>query len=89
MTVRIICMPASAAFWTTTQDAGTLSLSEFISYGLELRRNPKSVRKCRDSRRSREDIGLYRHYHGPMYAYWIAFWTQMGVPRKQRIVMSA
>ena len=30
-------------------DAGTLSLSEFISYGLELRRNPESVRKFRDS----------------------------------------
>lgn len=60
-------------------DAGTLSLSEFISYGLELRRNPEKRSEVSRLARSREDIGLYRHYHGPMYAYWIAFWTQMGV----------
>lgn len=63
-------------------DAGTFSLSEFVRYGLELHTSPEKRADISRLARSRDDIGLYRHYHGPMYAYWIALWTKLGVSRE-------
>jgi len=66
-------------FWANYVDAGSLPLWEFIARGLELRRHPEKRAEISKSARSADDINTYRHFHGPLYAYWIALWSKLGV----------
>ncbi len=53
-------------------DQPSMSLAEFIQKGLELRRDKEKRHELSAFVRESGDINFYRHYHGPMYSYWIA-----------------
>jgi hypothetical protein len=60
-------------------DNPSMSLVEFIRKGLELTNDPGQVRSMSDYVRGSGDITFYRHYHGPMYAYWLGLGKLAGL----------
>jgi len=55
-----------------------ISFVEFVRKGLELSRDPGKRQSFSDYIRSSGDIDFYRHYHGPMYVYWLALLHDAG-----------
>src|SRR5512132_869629 len=66
-------------FLANYTDRNGLSFPEFVRKGLELYRNPSLRPAYSQFIRESGDIGLYRHYHGPVYAYWLALLHGVGV----------
>jgi len=60
-----------------------LSFPDFVRKGLELRRAPEERGSFSQYIRATGDIDMYRHYHGPMYAYWLASLGDVGVRRER------
>ena len=60
-------------------DRNALPLWTFVAQGLELRRDPERRGDMSQRVRTSGDLGFYRHYHGPVYAYWIAGMQAAGV----------
>jgi hypothetical protein len=60
-------------------DRPSQSLVEFISKGRELSQNRQERVSMSEYIRSTGDITFYRHYHGPVFAYWIAALHAVGV----------
>lgn len=69
-------------------DRPSLSLPEFIRKGRELARDRSERANMSQYVRASGDITFYRHYHGPMYAYWIAL-CQMGASGKPAPIVPA
>lgn len=65
-------------FWVNYTDAGSLSVSELLEKGSELLQHPEKRAQFSREIRERKDIGFYRHFHGPMYTYWIALCAAFG-----------
>jgi len=59
-------------------DRPSQSLVEFITKGRELTQNGQA-RSMSEYIRSTGDITFYRHYHGPVFAYWIAVLQSIGI----------
>lgn len=59
-------------------DRPSLSTIEFVRDGLQLARDRSQGSSASKFIRSSGDITFYRHYHGPIYAYWIALWHALG-----------
>src|SRR5688572_572631 len=66
-------------FWANYSDRNSLSLTTFVQKGLELARDDTQRFVMSQYVRASDDIAFYRHYHGPIYAYWIGFWHALGV----------
>jgi Dolichyl-phosphate-mannose-protein mannosyltransferase len=66
-------------FVANALDRGAISLPEYVSKGLELARDKTLRASMSQYVRSAGDISFYRHYHGPVYAYWITLWHALGV----------
>jgi hypothetical protein len=60
-------------------DRPSLSLVEFVRKGLELAHDKNHRSDMSRYVRSTGDITFYRHYHGPVYALWIALVHAAGV----------
>ncbi len=56
-----------------------ISFPEFVRKGLELSRDPGKRQSFSEYVRSTGDIDFYRHYHGPVYAYWLALLQGTGL----------
>jgi hypothetical protein len=69
--------------WANYTDRNGLSFVEFVSRGLDLYRNPSKRAEFSRFIRESGDVGAYRHYHGPMYAYWLAFLAGAGATREE------
>ena len=63
-------------------DQNGLSFVAFVKKGLELSRDSSKRQSFSGYIRGTGDIGLYRHYHGPMYAYWLALFQSLGTVRE-------
>jgi len=59
-------------------DQNALSFPAFVTRGLELLRSPGKRSSFSEYIRSTGDINMYRHFHGPIYAYWLAFGQALG-----------
>jgi len=59
-------------------DQNALSFPSFVQKGLELMRTPGKRSSFSEYIRSLGDIGMYRHFHGPVYAYWLALGQLVG-----------
>lgn len=59
-------------------DQNALSFPTFVQKGLELMRTPGKRSSFSEYIRSTGDINMYRHFHGPVYAYWIALGQLLG-----------
>ena len=68
--------------WANYTDQHGLSFFEFVRKGLELSRDPGKRSSFSQFIRSSGDIGMYRHYHGPMYALWLAVIQKTGALRE-------
>jgi len=66
-------------FWANYVDRNAQSLPQYIRRGLELARDKTLRVSMSQYVRSSGDISFYRHYHGPVYAYWIGLWQMLGV----------
>jgi Dolichyl-phosphate-mannose-protein mannosyltransferase len=62
-------------------DRNAMPLGTYVRKGVELARHQVSARSMSDYVRSSGDVLFYRHYHGPVYACWIALWHDFGVQR--------
>lgn len=60
-------------------DRDAIPFSEYVRKGLELARHPEERASVSKFVRSSGDLSFYRHYHGPVYAYWLALWHAFGV----------
>ncbi len=60
-------------------DRGSLAMTAYFEKGLALLHDQSQRQSLSRFVRSSEDLDFYRHYHGPMYAYWIAGWQALGV----------
>jgi hypothetical protein len=58
-------------FWANYVDKGALPLWEFIARGLELKDDPAKRAEMSRQARANDDPQLYRHYHGPLYFYFL------------------
>ncbi len=59
-------------------DQPSISPLEFVQKGLELYRDKTKRGNISEFVRKSGDITFYRHYHGPVYACWIALWHALG-----------
>lgn len=66
-------------FWTNFVDKGALTLPEFIEKGLDLKDNPEKRAEMSRLARASDDPQLYRHYHGPVYFYFLHIMELLGV----------
>ena len=60
-------------------DRGAMPLATYVQKGLQLVRHQISARAMSDYVRTSGDVLFYRHYHGPIYACWIALWHDAGL----------
>ena len=60
-------------------DQPSQSLAEFVRMGLDLKSNPNLRQSSSQYIRSLGDVAFYRHYHGPVYAMWLAWMHSFGV----------
>jgi hypothetical protein len=56
-----------------------MSFVALVRSGLELSRHSGQRQSFSEYIRSSGDLEFYRHYHGPMYAYWLGFLYDTGV----------
>jgi hypothetical protein len=68
--------------WANYTDQHGLTFFDFVQKGLELSRDPGKRTSFSQFIRSSGDIGMYRHYHGPIYALWLAMLHKAGVVRE-------
>lgn len=66
-------------FAANYMDRNAMSLPAYLHKGLELAHDKTLARKMSEDVRVSGDISFYRHYHGPVYAYWIALWHGLGL----------
>ena len=59
-------------------DRDAIPFSEYVRKGVELVRHPEERASISRFVRSSGDLSFYRHYHGPVYAYWLALWHAFG-----------
>jgi hypothetical protein len=65
--------------WANFTDRGAMSMVEFVKKGWELSHDSSQRVSVSQYVRASGDISFYRHYHGPVYAYWVGFWHLLGV----------
>lgn len=59
-------------------DENVIPFPAFVQKGLELMRTPGQRSSFSEYIRGTGDLSMYRHFHGPVYAYWIAFGQILG-----------
>lgn len=63
-------------------DRPSQSLVEFVQKGRELAHDSSRRQGMSEYVRSLDDVTFYRHYHGPVYAYWLAAWHSFGAVKE-------
>ncbi|MGA2115961.1 MAG: hypothetical protein ABSH56_14560 [Bryobacteraceae bacterium] len=59
-------------------DRDAIPFSQYVRKGLELAHHPEERTSVSQFVRSSGDLSFYRHYHGPVYAYWLALCHAFG-----------
>src|ERR1700722_17893743 len=59
-------------------DRGSMGMTVYLERGLALMRDKSQRQSLSQLVRNSGDLDFYRHYHGPIYAYWIACWHALG-----------
>jgi hypothetical protein len=65
--------------WANATDRNAIPLTEYIRRGLALGNDPSLRAEFSRFIRESGDLGMYRHYHGPVYYYWLAILNHAGV----------
>jgi hypothetical protein len=69
---------ATQGFAANYLDRGSMGMGGYIEKGLALMHDKSQRQSMSQMVRNSGDLDFYRHYHGPMYAYWIAGWHALG-----------
>ncbi len=64
-------------------DTPTMPLPEFISTGLSRGRDPQQASQLSAQIRQSNDVLLYRHWHGPLYFYWLILTSKLNLDERQ------
>src|SRR5258708_31263854 len=59
-------------------DRGSIGMGAYIAQGFALLRDKSQRQSMSQLVRNSGDLDFYRHYHGPIYAYWIAAGQALG-----------
>lgn len=70
-----------AANW---QDRGVLSIASFVAAGMKSGLRKSEWSALSQYIRSSSDIAFYRHYHGPLYFYWLRAASMLGFSSEGR-----
>jgi hypothetical protein len=70
---------STRGFWANYSDEHAMSFIDFLRKGYELSRDKTQRATMSQYVRSTGDISFYRHYHGPMYAYWLSLGHAFGL----------
>lgn len=65
-------MGAQLGFAANYLDTNAMSLPQFVDMGMKAQRKEVSRRSLSEYIRARRDPVFYRHYHGPLNAYWLS-----------------
>src|SRR5436190_15601804 len=68
--------------WANAIDKNSVPLTEYVSKGIELYRDPSKRTEVSRFLRGSGDLGMYRHYHGPIYFYWVSLVHDFGMDRE-------
>jgi hypothetical protein len=63
---------ASLGWKANAFDTPSMALTEFIEMGMNRRRDPGERAALSSEIRNSDDVLFYRHWHGPLYGYWLA-----------------
>lgn len=69
-------------FFANYVDKGTQSISSFITTGLKVGLRKSEWSKLSESIRESNDICFYRHFHGPLYFYWLNMAKLLGFTKE-------
>jgi hypothetical protein len=64
-------------------DTPTMPLSEFIRTGLKRGKDPQQTAQLSAQIRQSNDVLLYRHWHGPLYFYWLILTSHLDLGERQ------
>ena len=64
-------------------DTPTMPLPEFISTGLSRGRDPQQATQLSAQIRQSNDVLLYRHWHGPLYFYWLILTSKLNLDERE------
>lgn len=70
---------ASQGFTANYLDRGSLGIVAYVDQGLALMRDKSQRQGMSQLVRNSGDLQFYRHYHGPVYACWLAGWHALGL----------
>jgi hypothetical protein len=62
---------ASFGYYANWIDAGTLPIADFVQLGLRRGADPNQRLALSHMVRNSRDPVIYRHWHGPLYSYWL------------------
>jgi hypothetical protein len=65
-------MGAQLGFAANYLDSNAMSLPQFVDMGMKAQRKDLSRKSLSEYIRARRDPAFYRHYHGPLNAYWLS-----------------
>jgi hypothetical protein len=72
----------NGGIWGNATDRNSVPLSEYVRRGIELYRDPSKRSEVSRFLRGSGDLGMYRHYHGPVYYYWLSLMDDLGLRRE-------
>src|SRR5712692_4289542 len=73
---------ASLGYVANWTDSGSLSIVNFVGTGLSRGRDPGQRLALSDLVRNSSDPGFYRHYHPPLYYYWLVPVSRLGLEER-------
>ena len=59
-------------------DRGSIGMDTYVAKGFALLRDRTQRQNMSQLTRNSGDVDFYRHYHGPIYAFWLAGWHAFG-----------
>jgi Dolichyl-phosphate-mannose-protein mannosyltransferase len=71
---------ASLGYYPNWMDTGSVPILDFIRIGLERGGDPRQRLALSQFARDSKDPVVYRHWHGPLYYYWLAALTPWHLP---------
>jgi hypothetical protein len=74
---------ASLGFVANYTDTPTLSLADFVRTGLARGRDASQHQALSESIRGSNDVVFYRHWHGPLYLYFLIPVSRLGLSEQQ------
>jgi hypothetical protein len=77
------CYAAKLGIAANFLDSPTMPVAEFVRIGLSRGKDPQQASQLSALIRESDDVLLYRHWHGPLYFYWLALTARLQLDERQ------